>query len=127
MLFMVAEFSMLSSIIQFVLLLIVFLGILFAASWFTKWYAGSGMVRGKKGNIKVLESFPLGQGKVIQIVKIGETYLAIAQAKDTVTFLTELSEDELQYEPQNELKTGGFQEMFTQMLKNKQKQKEQEK
>ncbi|MCH5268029.1 MAG: flagellar biosynthetic protein FliO [Lachnospiraceae bacterium] len=124
MLIMVAEYSMLSSIIKFIFILIVFIALLFAASWFTKWYAGSGMLKNQRGNIKILETHSIGQGKVVQILQIGEKYIAVAQGKDTVTYLTELSEEELDFEPVNQLKTGGFQEMFAEMVKNKKKQQE---
>lgn len=124
MLIMMAEYSMLSSIIKFIFILIVFIALLFAASWFTKLYAGSGLLKNQQGNIKIMETRSIGQGKVVQIIQIGEKYFAIAQGKDTVTFLSELSEDELDFDSTDQLKTGGFQEMFSEIMKNKKKQKQ---
>ena len=49
----------------------------------------------KNSNIKVIETFRLNNTKYIQIVKLGEKYVAIAVGKDTVTYLTELDESEL--------------------------------
>jgi flagellar protein FliO/FliZ len=47
----------------------------------------------KRSNIKVIEVFRLSNNKVIEIVKIGDKYLALAVCKDSVTVLTELSEE----------------------------------
>ena len=49
----------------------------------------------KKSNIRVLEVCRLSNNKMIEIVKIGEKYLAIAVGKDEVTLLTELDADEI--------------------------------
>lgn len=121
MLIMVAKFSMISSIIKFVFLLLVFFVLLFAASWFTKWYAKSGMLRKQQGNIELMESYPIGQGKVLQIVKAGNRYFLIAQAKDTITYLTELSEEELHWSIPETGKTAGFQDMFAEILHKREK------
>ena len=113
--------SMISSIIKFIFLLLVFFVLLFAASWFTKWYAKSGMLRKQQGNIELMESYPIGQGKVLQIVKAGNRYFLIAQAKDTITYLTELSEDELYWSISETGKTAGFQDIFAEILHKRKK------
>ncbi len=113
--------SMISSIIKFIFLLLVFFVLLFAASWFTKWYAKSGMLRKQQGNIELMESYPIGQGKVLQIVKAGNRYFLIAQAKDTITYLTELSEDELYWSIPETGKTAGFQDIFAEILHKRKK------
>lgn len=52
---------------------------------------------GSRRNITVIETFKLTTNKYIQIVKAGEKYLVIGIAKDTITMLTELSEEEIQF------------------------------
>ena len=52
-------------------------------------------VMNKKSNIRVIEVYRLSNTKMIEIVKIGEHYLAIAVGKDEVTLLTELDADEI--------------------------------
>jgi flagellar protein FliO/FliZ len=47
----------------------------------------------KRSNIKVIEVFRLSNNKVIEIVRIGDKYLALAVCRDSVTVLTELSEE----------------------------------
>ena len=67
MLLMTANFSALSSFFKLIGLLILLIVLLFAASFVSKWYAGA--MSGKKyaGNIKIIETYPIGQGKMIQI------------------------------------------------------------
>ena len=48
-------------------------------------------------NINILETMRISNTKYIQVVKIGSKVFAIAVAKDTVTYLCELNEDELVY------------------------------
>lgn len=50
----------------------------------------------RTGNMELIESFRLSPGKYIQIVRVGKRYLALAICKDTVTVLSEVSEDEIQ-------------------------------
>lgn len=121
MLIMVVEFSMISSIIKFIFLLLVFFVLLFAASWFTKWYARSGLLNKQQGNIELMESYPIGQGKVLQIVKVGNRYFLIAQSKDTVAYLTELSEEELRWSIPETGKIAGFQDMFSEIMQKRKK------
>ena len=45
--------------------------------------------------MELLESFRLSNNKYIQIVRIGNKYLALAVCKDTVTMVTEIPEEEL--------------------------------
>lgn len=79
---------------------------------------------GKKyaGNIKIIETYPIGQGKMIQIIQVGKKYIALVQTKDSVVFLTELTQEDLLIkEPVQMPRTEGFSEMFQEMLKHKKK------
>ena len=74
MLLMTANFSALSSFFKLIGLLILLIVLLFAASFVSKWYAGA--MSGKKyaGNIKIIETYPIGQGKMIQIIQVGKKF-----------------------------------------------------
>lgn len=122
MLLLTSGFSTLASIFKLVFLLIVFVALLFAASWFTKWYAGSAMVRQRHRNISVIENYPFGQGKAIYIVKIGNKYIAVAVAKDTFTVLAELAEEELDLHPIEPMNQGNFGDVFAELIKRQKKQ-----
>lgn len=122
MLLLTSGFSTLASIIKCIVLLIIFIGLLFAASWFTKWYAGAAMPKQKFHNVSVIESCPFGPGRTIFILKIGEKYVAVAVAKDRITVLTELTEEELDLEPQEFMKQGSFSDMLSELVKKTKKQ-----
>lgn len=84
------------SIGQLIVLILLFVFVLFLA-YLAARIAGSfqSNVINKKSNVKVIEVFRLSNNKYIEIVKIGEHYLAIAICKDNVTLLTELDESEV--------------------------------
>ena len=88
--------SFLESIGQLIVLILLFLFVLFLA-YLAARIAGGIQSNGlnSKSNIKVIEVFRLSNNKYIQIVKIGEHYLALAICKDQVTVLTQLEESEL--------------------------------
>lgn len=110
--------STFASFIKLLILLIVFVLILIASFYVTKWYAKSGLLKNKSQNIQVLESYPLGPGKQICIVKLGGKCIAVAICKDQITLLTELDESQLVYE-EKKLSEAGFQEIFSDMVKQK--------
>ena len=64
---LITGFSAAAGIFRFIALFIVFIGILFLAFYFTKWYAKSGLIRKGSGNINVIESYQLSPGKIIYI------------------------------------------------------------
>ncbi|MBO5088986.1 MAG: flagellar biosynthetic protein FliO [Lachnospiraceae bacterium] len=84
------------SIGQLIVLIILFLFVLFLAYMAARIAGGfQSNAINKKSNVKVIEVFHLSNNKYIEIVKIGEHYLALAVCKDTVTLLTELDESEV--------------------------------
>lgn len=88
--------SSLKSIGQLICVVLLFLFVLFlayAAARITGSFQSN--VMNKRSNIQVIEVFRLSNNKVIEIVKIGNRYLALAVCKDTVTVLTELDESEI--------------------------------
>ena len=108
--------STLASFIKLILLCIAFVFILIGSYYFTKWYAGSGMVKNKTKNIQVMESYPLGPGKQVCILKLGEKYIAVAICKEQVTVLTELPEEQLIFE-ETTIQNAGFSEVFGKLVK----------
>ncbi len=92
---LMTSYSRLSSFAQLITLLIVFIFVLALTFYATKWMAKIQKSQFKNSNIEVIETFRLSNTKYIQIVKLGEKYVAIAVGKDTVTFLAELEESQL--------------------------------
>lgn len=86
----------LESVGQLVVLILLFIFVLFLAYLAARIAGGfQSNIMNKKSNVKVIEVFQLSSNKYIQIVKIGEHYLALAVCKDNVTLLTELDVSEV--------------------------------
>lgn len=80
---------------QFMVVLIIFACVLALTYFVTRWISGYQKNQRAGTNIELIESAPLATNKHIQIVRIGKKYVALSVCKDTVTLLTELSEDEI--------------------------------
>lgn len=87
--------SALESGIQLLGVVLIFVFVLATTYFTTKWIANYQRTTTKNRNIRVIETCRLTSNKYIQIVQVGEKYLAIAVAKDQITVLAELSEDEI--------------------------------
>lgn len=85
----------LGGIAQFITVLVLFVIVLWVTWAVTKWTASYQKGKGAGGNIEMLESFRIAPDKYVQIIRVADKYLAVAVAKDAVTFLTELDESEL--------------------------------
>ena len=72
------------SYLQFVFILILFVVILALSAFATKWMAGYQKEKGLSGNIEVIETSRISPNKYIQIVRIGDKYMAIAVGKDLI-------------------------------------------
>ena len=85
----------LGGIAQFITVLVLFVIVLWVTWAVTKWTASYQKGKGAGGNIEMLESFRIASDKYVQIIRVADKYLAVAVAKDTVTFLAQLDESAL--------------------------------
>ncbi len=104
------------SYVQFMTILIIFVFVLFITWVVTKWIAGYQKGRSTNTNMEIIETFRLINGKYIQIIRVGQKYLAVAVCKDTVTMLTEIPEDELCL-PEGGTTVSGFKEILDRVQK----------
>jgi len=86
------------SFVQFITVLIIFIFVLVITYCVTRWISGFQKTQYVGRNVELLETCRLADSKYLQIVRAGDKYLVIAVCKDTVTMLTELSEDSLDLE-----------------------------
>ncbi len=88
------------SFFQLIGVLFIFLFVLVITYFTTKWIAGyqKGVMCNK--NIRVIETFRVNNNKFIQIIQIGEKYLAVSVCKDSMNVLTELTEEQLKWLPE---------------------------
>ena len=85
----------LGGLAQFITVLVLFVIVLWVTWAVTKWTASYQKGKGAGGNIEMLESFRIASDKYVQIIRVADKYLAVAVAKDTVTFLAQLDESAL--------------------------------
>ena len=101
---------------QLITLLIVFVLILGVTAWMTKWMAGYQKAQNRNANIEVVETVRITANKYIQLVRIGQKYMAIAVCKDTVTMLGEVPEDQLHFRDDSQ-KVMSFKELLEKTIK----------
>lgn len=112
------------SIGQLIVLILLFLFVLFLAYIAARIAGGfQSNVMNKRSNVTVIEVFRLSNNQYIEIVKIGNHYLAIAVCKDNVTLLAELDESEVR-EHDKTIDPVNFKSILDKM-KNERKDKEQ--
>ncbi len=100
------------SYLQFISMLLIFVIVLAATYFFTKWMAGYQKEKNLSGNIEVVETMRLSTTKYIQIIRIGTRYFAIAVGKDEVTNLGEISREDITIREDNPEETISFKEIL---------------
>lgn len=80
---------------QLIAVLVVFVVVLAITAVVTKYIARYQKAQGTGSNIEVLETVQITPGKYIQLVRLGQTYAAIAVCKDTVTMLCQIPEEQI--------------------------------
>ena len=111
---------MLSSILQLVALLFIFVLVLVATYFTTKWIGKNGAIQSHSPNIRVKETFKIAPNKYVQIIELGDKFYAIGVSKDNITFLTALSEEQLDLTPvAQEPKQKSFKDLFDRARKEK--------
>ena len=89
--------SRIEAFAQLLTLLIIFIFVLAVTYYVTRFVGNYQKNKLSGSNINILETMRIANNKYVQIVKIGSRVFAIAVAKDTVSYLCELDEDELIY------------------------------
>ena len=84
-----------NSYAQFIAVLVVFVLVLGLTALTTKWIANYQKQQNVNCNIEILETTRISNNKYIQLVRIGEIYMAIAVCRDTVTLLGEVPKEQL--------------------------------
>ena len=102
---------------QFCTVIFLFLIVLGLTYFVTKWIARYQKGRNVGTNIEVIETYRIAGSKYVQILRVGDTYVAVAVCKDTVTKLAELSKDEIHQMEQAGGSTKSFHEILDLMKK----------
>lgn len=102
---------------QFLTVLILFVLVLAITAFTTRWIAGYQKQQNLNGNIEVIETQRISTGKYLQIIRVGEKYLAVAVCKDTVTMLTEVPKEQMVFSEAGGTSATSFTELFEKMKK----------
>ncbi len=101
----------LDSYLQFISVLIIFVLVLAATLYVTKWMANYQKGSASSKNIEIIDTCKISTNKYIQIIRIGERYVSIAVSNDQVTNLGEVDPDQLIHEDASG-ESLGFKEIF---------------
>ena len=101
---------------QLITVLIIFVVVLGVTAVTTKYVAQYQKNAGINSNIEILETVKVSATKYIQLVRIGDTYVAMVVCKDTVTKLCEIPKEQLKLEGPEGNKTFSFKEMLNSAL-----------
>ena len=104
------------SFLQFMTVLIIFVIVLGITYFTTKWIAGYQKSQMTNSNVHVIETSKLSGSKYVQILKIGEKYIAVAVCKDSVTVLTEIPSDQVKLE-EDKVSPHTFEKIFEKVKK----------
>ena len=111
------------SIYQFIVVLVIFIGVLVLTGFATKWIASymHNQNFNSNSNFEVIDAFNLSPNHRLQIIKVGkERYYVIALGKETTTLLGEISKEELKEISSNATTKRDFNDILKKFNLNKQ-------
>lgn len=112
-------FNSAGSISELILLIIVFILIILACYYVTKFIGNKQLKQMNNSNFTVIDTYRVTANKFLQLVKMGEKYVVIAVTKDNIRVVTELSEEEVIIHEPSEMKQGSFKDIFTELVNKK--------
>lgn len=83
------------SFIQFLTVFLVFILILVLTYYTTKFVGGFQKSFSSNRNIEAIETFKITNGKYLQLVRVGNKYVLIGIAKDSINTICEIAEEDL--------------------------------
>ena len=85
----------LQSLFELLGLILIFVIVLVVCYYTTRFVAGRQLVQKKMGNFEIVETYAIAQNKYLQLIRMGNKYVVISVAKDSVNVITELDESEI--------------------------------
>lgn len=87
--------SLFQSSMKLLGLIILFIIIIIACYYVTRFVGSKSMGTIRESNIKLIDTYRINQNQCLLIIGVGKRYFLLASNKDAVTLITELQEDEL--------------------------------
>ncbi len=117
--FLTTGMTTFDSVLELIGLIILFVIIIFATYYTTRFVGNFQNNQMKKSNFKVIESYRISQGKYLQIIKVSSKYFVVALGKDEITFITQLEEDEILLKDDMTFKDSKFSEYLSNFMSRK--------
>lgn len=93
--YLTSTMNTVDNFMHFIVVIFIFVAILVAAYFVTRWIGTAGMSQYCNRNIRVIEGCRVGQNKMVQIVKVGNKYFVLGIGKDEISCLGEVKEADL--------------------------------
>ena len=117
----------LQSLFELLGLILIFVIVLVVCYYTTRFVAGRQLVQKKIGNFEVVETFAISQNKYLQLIRMGNKYVVISIAKDSIAYITELDENEVCQIQKNATLSGkNFKEILSGLTKKSEEEKEEQ-
>lgn len=114
---LLASGNFMSSMVELITVLLIFLFVLALTYFVTRWIAGYQRTRTAQGNLSVIEAIRVSNNQSIQIVRAGtDRYLVVGVGKEEISLLATLSADELRELPGIGGSPAGSKESFSDLL-----------
>lgn len=95
MLFLIAEGTRYTSTLQLIGTVVVFVIVVAACYFVTRFVGAKQLAQQKNSNFLVLDTFRLAQNKYLQIIQIGKRYFVIAISKENISVISELAKEDI--------------------------------
>lgn len=103
--------STFDSVMQILGLLVLFILIIAASYFATKWLGKVSAGNLQNRNISVVETFKISTTKYVQIIRVTDKYFAIGVSKDDITLLGEIDEEKI-IKADKQFESVNFKELF---------------
>lgn len=100
-----------SSFVQLLTVALIFVFVLFLTYWVTKWIGNYQKDKFIGGNVEIIETKRIAPNKLVEIVRIGDKYFALAVGKDEANLIGEVDKDSLTF-PETGKKAFSFKEFL---------------
>lgn len=111
------------SYLQLVTVLIIFVVVLAATLYVTKWMANYQKGSSLSKNIEIIDTCKISTNKYIQIVRIGERHVVLAISGEQITNLGDVNGDDLILPKDNECETLSFKDVLNKIKGEKKEKK----
>ena len=84
-----------NSFAQFITVLFIFVIVLAVTYAVTRWIGGFQKSQSRSGNIEVIESARIAPGVFLEIVRVGQKYVALSVSKDASSYICDVPKEDI--------------------------------